>query len=136
MPPSMHMVSIILKVEHWNICLSMCTDTPASFHADSFNVFESEAFEYMFDACALTAMSPFMQKVSMVFSFCCAAGYLCQDAICVHCIPVCFTDKTVCCSCAWGVYKRLSFFREHTKWHQCCCGGYSQVLSRTLVFHK
>ena len=34
----------------------MCTNSHASFRAENFNVFEAEALEYLFDACALTPM--------------------------------------------------------------------------------
>ena len=43
----------------------VCTKTIASLHAEGFNVFDGEALEYLFDACALTPMPPSKQGVSM-----------------------------------------------------------------------
>ena len=43
----------------------MCTNTHASLHAEGFNVFEDGALEYLLEACALTPMTPSMQRVSM-----------------------------------------------------------------------
>ena len=43
----------------------MCTNSHASFRAENFNVFEAEALEYLFDACALTHIPPSMQRVLM-----------------------------------------------------------------------
>ena len=44
------------------------------------------------------------------------------------CVCVCKIDKTVCCSCAWGVCQRVLVLREHAKWDKCRCGGYAQVV--------
>ena len=43
----------------------MCTNTHAFVCAEGFNVFETEALGYRFDACELTPMPPSMQRVSM-----------------------------------------------------------------------
>ena len=43
----------------------MCTNTHAFVSAVAFNFFETEALGYLFDACELTPMPPYLQRVSM-----------------------------------------------------------------------
>ena len=45
----------------------MCTHTHAFVHAEGVNVFEGEALQYLFDACALAPMPPSMQRISMFY---------------------------------------------------------------------
>ena len=55
---------MFLKVKNWKLCLMHVTPMP-SFFAEGFNIFEGEALEYLFDACALTPMAPSMQRILM-----------------------------------------------------------------------